>query len=91
MIDVMLAVFTLWRREIHVIQERNCGSCIIPSRKNITLLVTNTTEESPSREATSCSATQEIPGILRNAKFHYRVHTSPQLVPALIQINPFFI
>jgi hypothetical protein len=30
----------------------------------------------------------DIPYILRNPNFHYRVHKSPQVVPTLKHINP---
>jgi hypothetical protein len=42
----------------------------------------NYTEHSPSSDASSSSASQQIPHILRNAKFYYRIHKSLSLSSA---------
>ena len=46
-------------------------------------------EWSPSWEAKSFSASQEILRILRKPKVQHRIHKSPPPVPVLNQINPF--
>ena len=45
-------------------------------------------EQSPSWEADRFSASQKIPRILRNPKFHYLTHKRPPPVTILSQLDP---
>jgi len=50
--------------------------------------LTNSMEQSSSREASSHLTRQEIPHLFWNPKVHYSVHKSPLLVLIQSQINP---
>jgi hypothetical protein len=48
---------------------------------------TDSMEQSPSSQANSHSASQEIPRVSWNPKIHYHVHKSLPLVPILNGVN----
>jgi len=50
--------------------------------------LTNAMEQSPSWEANSHSASQEMHRILWNTKVQHHVHNGPPLVPILIEMHP---
>ena len=54
----------------------------------LTFLLTYSMKQSPSWEANGFSASQEIPHILWNPKFHYCIHKSPPPLPTFSQLVP---
>jgi len=56
----------------------------------LTYILTYSMKQSPSWEANRFSANKEIPRILWNPKFHYRIHKCPPPVSFLSQIDPVY-
>ena len=73
-------------RVLHSILELWCYVCLVMFI--YTFLLTYCMEHSPSWEANSSSASQEIFRILWNLKVHYRIHKCLSHVPIMSQINP---
>jgi len=55
---------------------------------NVTYLLTYFTGQCLLWEVNSTSTSNEIPRILWNTKFHYRIHKCPSTVPMLRQLDP---
>jgi hypothetical protein len=60
----------------------------IPLKLSNINLITYSTEQSPSWEATWFAVSQEIPRVLRNPKVPHSTHKRPPPVPILSQPNP---
>jgi hypothetical protein len=74
----------------YVTEIQNIQNCYITKHLIISHKIsklTNYMEQSPSWEANSFSASQDIPRILWNEKVHYRIHKSPPPVHTLSHIN----
>ena len=66
-----------------IIKRRDCAARIVQA-----CLLTYSMEQSPSWETNGFSASQNIPRILWNPKFHYRIPKCPSPVPVLSRLDP---
>jgi hypothetical protein len=72
-----------------VLNKLSTGTLHLPSASPLLLLLlTNFTDQTPSREANDCSNSQDISKILWNLKVFYPVHDTPPPFSALSQMNP---
>jgi hypothetical protein len=94
LIQSLLAIALLWVSAMWIRRLRAASRVVMHlhfiSLFNVLLAhLTNFTEQSPSWEAYSRSAGQEISRLIRNHKVHCRVRKSPPPVPVINQINLF--
>jgi len=64
------------------------GATPIPNYTLTSYVLTYSIQQSPSWESNRFADSQEIPRILWNPKFHYRIHKYPPPVPILSQLDP---
>ena len=56
--------------------------------RSVNGVLNNSTEHGPSWETNSCTAGLNFSSISCNAKFHYRVHTTVQMIRIQSHTNP---